>query len=68
MRPILCRTAAVPRAGAGQRHPTTLQGLQKVVASCWADELGLPMAGLQPDSDFRALSGDSLVALQICTA
>ena len=34
-----------------------------VVAACWSVELGLPVARLSAASDFRALSGDSLVAL-----
>ena len=32
----------------------------------WAAELGLPISQLGGSSDFRALSGDSLMALKIC--
>ena len=38
-----------------------------VVAACWLQELNLPVGQLSSTSDFRALSGDSLVALKICT-
>ena len=38
-----------------------------VVAACWLQELNLPVGQLSSTSDFRALSGDSLVTLKICT-
>lgn len=41
-------------------------GWLRTVAACWAAELGVPLRYLSADSDFRALSGSSLVALRIC--
>ena len=38
---------------------------ERAVARCWALELGLPIGQLSATSDFRRLSGNSLVALRI---
>ena len=42
-------------------------GWLRTVASCWAAELGVPMRQLSARSSFRTLSGNSLVALRICS-
>ena len=47
--------------------PWCPDGWLGVVAACWSQELNLPVGQLSSTSDFRALSGDSLVALKICT-
>ena len=41
-------------------------GWLRTVASCWAAELGTTVSRMSAESDFRALSGSSLVALRIC--
>ena len=41
-------------------------GLTRLVASCWAIELGLSLGQLSATSDFGVLSGNSLTALRIC--
>ena len=51
------------RAAASEWCP---EGWLGVVAACWSLELGIAVGQLSAASDFRALSGDSLVALKIC--
>eukprot|EP00041_Stephanoeca_diplocostata_P034536 m.1182726 g.1182726 ORF g.1182726 m.1182726 type:complete len:1015 (-) comp24539_c0_seq2:2003-5047(-) len=43
-----------------------LAGWDALVARYWAQEMDLPTEVLTRHSDFRALSGDSMVALRIC--
>ena len=45
----------------------TPTGWLRAVRACWATELGMPLGHLHPASDFCALSGNSLVALRICS-
>ena len=60
--------AAAVEAGHGTGStPWCPDGWLGVVAACWSQELNLPVGQLSGTSDFRALSGDSLVALKICT-
>ena len=60
--------AAAVEAGHGTGStPWCPYGWLGVVAACWSQELNLPVGQLSGTSDFRALSGDSLVALKICT-
>ena len=59
---------AVARDGEGGvgGAPWCPEGWLAVVATCWSHELGIPVGQLSATSNFRTLSGDSLVALKIC--
>ena len=46
--------------------PWCPEGWLGLVAACWSLELHIPVGELRRSSNFRALSGDSLVALKIC--
>ena len=68
--PATARDAAVaedgePGDGLGVA-PWCPEGWLGVVAACWSLELHIPVGELRPSSNFRELSGDSLVALKIC--
>lgn len=55
-----------PHDYAPQTTAEPFVGWESLVARYWAQEMDLPRATLTKRSDFRALSGDSMVALRVC--